>query len=52
MLLPSDKRGLIELPVDRMTLRAFLGVTSPKEGQSGPLSRGCPKTREEIDEWA
>ena len=52
MLLPSDKRGLIELPVDRMTLRAFLGVTSPKEGQSGPLSRGCPMKPEEIDEWA
>ena len=43
VVLPSDRRGLLELPLDRMTLRAFLHHTAPKEADSAPLSRGCER---------
>lgn len=50
VVLPSDRRGLLELPLDRMTLRAFLHHTAPKEADSAPLSRGCELGK--TDGWA
>jgi hypothetical protein len=50
VVLPSDRRGLLELPLDRMTLRAFLHHTASDEAGSAPLSR-----RRELgktDGWA